>query len=141
LSPPRNAQIMVGQRLRCGRLRMLLECEEREREREQLPMFSAKHQCLHQQYSKCNFHVQVPTLCFTTIATAGAPAPPTTWRRGKSISRSLLLRVCVHPQFDFTHRQLLQYVALLPRVLGIETEAALREHGNCKLLLLFLSLC
>jgi hypothetical protein len=71
----------------------------------------------------------------------GSSSSPTTWRRGKSISRSLLLRVCVHPQFDFTHRQLLQYVALLPRVHGIETEAALREHGNCKLLLLFLSLC
>ncbi len=67
---------MVGQKLRWGRLRMLLECEEREREREQLPTFSAKHQCLHQQYSKCNCHVQVPTLCFTTIAAAGAPAPP-----------------------------------------------------------------
>jgi hypothetical protein len=57
----------------------------------------------------------------------------TTWRRGRSTRTSLLLRVCVHPQFHFTHRQLLQCTSLLPRAHRIETEAALRDHGNCKL--------
>jgi hypothetical protein len=57
----------------------------------------------------------------------------TTWRRRRSIRRSLRLRVCVHPQFHFTHQQLLQHTALLPRAHGIETQAALRDKGNCKL--------
>jgi len=57
----------------------------------------------------------------------------TTWRRGRSTRRSLPLRVRVHPQFHFTHRQLLQCTSLLPRAHRIETEAALRDHGNCKL--------
>jgi hypothetical protein len=57
----------------------------------------------------------------------------TTRKRGR---RSfLLLRVCVHPPLHFTHQQLLQYTALLPRAHGIETEVALRDHGNCKLFL------
>ncbi len=56
----------------------------------------------------------------------------TTWRRRRSTRRSLRLRVCVHPQFDFTHRQLLHYTALLPSAHGIETQAALRDKGNCK---------
>jgi hypothetical protein len=48
----------------------------------------------------------------------------------------LLLRVCVHPPLHFTHQQqLLQYTALIPRAHGIETEVALRDHGNCKLFL------
>jgi hypothetical protein len=38
----------------------------------------------------------------------------------------------VHPQFYFTHQQILQCTALLPRAHGIETEAAIRDHGNCK---------
>jgi pentatricopeptide repeat protein len=54
----------------------------------------------------------------------------TTWRRGRSTRTSLLLRLCVHPQFHFTHRQLLQCTSLLPRAHRIETEAALRDHGN-----------
>jgi hypothetical protein len=58
----------------------------------------------------------------------------TTWRRGKSTKRrSSLLRVCVHPQLHLTYQQLFQYTALLPRVHGIETEATLRVHDNCKL--------
>jgi hypothetical protein len=57
----------------------------------------------------------------------------TTWRRRRSTRRSLRLCVCVHPQFHFTHQQLLQYTALLPRAHGIETQAALRDNSNCKL--------
>ncbi len=56
----------------------------------------------------------------------------------------MLLRVCVHPQFHFAHQQLLQYTALLPRAHRIETAAALRDHGNCKLscvILLCVSVC
>ncbi|KAH9540911.1 hypothetical protein CY35_14G031200 [Sphagnum magellanicum] len=51
----------------------------------------------------------------------------TPWRRGSSTGSSLLLRVCVHPQFRFTHRKLLQYTSLLPRAHPIEKEAALRD--------------
>jgi hypothetical protein len=62
----------------------------------------------------------------------------------------LLLCVCMHSQLHYTHQQLLQYPTLLllsPRAHRIETEAAVRDHGNCKLacllsffLLLFLSI-
>jgi hypothetical protein len=56
----------------------------------------------------------------------------TPWRRGSSTGSSLLLRVCVHPQFRFTHQKLLQYTSLLPRAHRIEIEAALRDLCNCK---------
>jgi hypothetical protein len=59
-----------------------------------------------------------------------------TWKSGRSTrKRSLsLLRVCVHPQLHLAHQQLLQYTArLLPRPDRIETEAAVRGRGNCKL--------
>jgi hypothetical protein len=57
----------------------------------------------------------------------------TRWIRGRSIKRSLPLRVWVHPQLQFTHQQLLQYTALLPRAHRTETVAALRDYGNRKL--------
>jgi hypothetical protein len=41
--------------------------------------------------------------------------------------------VCVHPQLFFSCQQLLQYTALLSKAHPIETEAAPRDHGNCKL--------
>jgi len=52
----------------------------------------------------------------------------------------------MHSQLHYTHQQLLQYPTLLllsPRAHRIETEAPVRDHGNCKLsffLLLFLSI-
>jgi hypothetical protein len=57
------------------------------------------------------------------------------WRRGRSTkTMSLLLHVCVHSQRPSTNQQILHYSALLrPRAHGIETEAALRDHCNCKL--------
>jgi hypothetical protein len=63
----------------------------------------------------------------------------TTWITERSTRRSLLLRVCVHPQLHFIRQQLLQYTALLPRAPRIETEATLRDNCNCKLFVLFLS--
>jgi hypothetical protein len=57
----------------------------------------------------------------------------TAWWRGTSTKRSLLLCVCVNPQFHFTHQQIMQYTALLLRVYRAETKAALIGHGNCKL--------
>jgi hypothetical protein len=57
----------------------------------------------------------------------------TAWRRESSTRRSLLLRVCVHRQSQFTHQQLLQYAGFLPRVHRIEIEAAIRAPGECKL--------
>jgi len=56
----------------------------------------------------------------------------TRWIRGRSIKRSLPLRVWVHPQLQFTHQQLLQYTALLPRAHRTETVAALRDYGNLR---------
>ncbi len=41
----------------------------------------------------------------------GSNSSTTTWRRGRSTRRSLLLRVCAHLQFHFTCLQLLQYTA------------------------------
>ncbi len=57
----------------------------------------------------------------------------TAWRRESSTRRSLLLRVCVPRQSQFTHQQLLQYAGFLPRVHRMETEAAIRAPGECKL--------
>jgi hypothetical protein len=57
----------------------------------------------------------------------------TACRRESSTRRSLLLRVCVHPQSQFTHQQLLQCARFLPRVHRIETEATIRAPGECKL--------
>jgi hypothetical protein len=42
----------------------------------------------------------------------------------------------MHSQLHYTHQQLLQYSTLrrlLPRAHRIETKAAVRDHGNCKL--------
>jgi hypothetical protein len=58
------------------------------------------------------------------------------WKSGRSTRRRSLplLRVFVHPQLHLAHQQLLQYTArLLPRPHRIETEAAFRGRGNCKL--------
>ncbi|CAM6061129.1 unnamed protein product [Sphagnum tenellum] len=51
----------------------------------------------------------------------------TKWRSSR---RSLLLPVCVHQQLYFTHQQRSQDTEFLPRAHRIETEAALRDHGN-----------
>ncbi len=59
-----------------------------------------------------------------------------TWRRGGRWTRkNLLLHVCVHPLFHFTHQQQLsQYTTILSGPHRIETEAmTLTDHGNCKL--------
>jgi hypothetical protein len=63
----------------------------------------------------------------------GSISSTSTWRRGSSTRRNLLLRVCVHLQFHCTHQQLLQHAALLPRAHQIQTETAFRDHGKCKL--------
>ncbi|KAH8958034.1 hypothetical protein BDL97_07G123400 [Sphagnum fallax] len=60
----------------------------------------------------------------------GSVSSTSTWRRGSSTRRSMLLRVCVHLQFHCTHQQLLQHAALLPRAHQIQTETAFREHGK-----------
>jgi hypothetical protein len=117
---------------------MRLDCEgsererEREREREQLPMFlrAAMSSSTVQQ-------VKLPCTTFDSLldhkSSSSSNSSTTTWRRGRLLRKSLQLRVCVHPQFYFTHQQILQCTALLPRAHGIETEAAIRGHGNCKL--------
>jgi hypothetical protein len=62
--------------------------------------------------------------------------PTTTWRRRRSTRRSLLLRFCVHPQFQFTPQNRLQYTSLLPRAHGVETE----RHSEIKVVVSFLAL-
>jgi hypothetical protein len=105
---------------------------EREREREQLPMFvrAAMSSSRVQQ-------VKLPCTTFDSLldhkSSSSSNSSTTTWRRGRSLRKGLLPRVFVHPQFYFTHQQILQCTALLPRAHGIETEAAIRDHGNCKL--------
>ncbi len=100
------------------------------REREQLPMFykAAMSSSTVQQ-------MQLPCARSDSLRdhkSRSSNMSTTTWRKGRSIRGSLLLCVCVHPQFHFTH-QLLQYNILLPRVHMIEKDAALRDGGNCKL--------
>jgi hypothetical protein len=102
------------------------------REREQLSMFlrAAMSSSTVQQ-------VKLPCTTFDSLldhkSSSSSNSSTTTWRRGRLLRKSLQLRVCVHPQFYFTHQQILQCTALLPRAHGIETEAAIRGHGNCKL--------
>jgi hypothetical protein len=78
---------------------------------------------------------QVQCPCATSNSFEGhkssSSSSTTAWRRESSTRRSLLLRVCVQSQF--THQQLLQYAGFLPRVHRIETEAAIRAPGECKL--------
>jgi hypothetical protein len=80
---------------------------------------------------------QVQCSCATSNSFEGhkssSSISTTAWRTESSTRRSLLLRVCVHPQSQFTHQQLLQYAGFLPRVHRIETEAAIRASGECKL--------
>jgi hypothetical protein len=63
----------------------------------------------------------------------------TTWRRRgvSSKRRSLLLHVCVHPQLDFTHQQLVHYstALLLPRAQHrVETQ----QHSEITAIVSFL---
>ncbi len=61
----------------CMWILMLMDCDERDRERDRASAnISAKQQCLHQQCSKCNSHLQDLTLCLTTTAAAIAAPPP-----------------------------------------------------------------
>ncbi len=112
---------------------------ERERERE------SNCQCFCEgiMYSSTVQQVQLPCARSDSLIdhkSSISSSSTATWRGGRSIRRSLQLRVCVHPQFHFTHQQLLQYTVLLPRAHGIETEAALIDHGSCKLSC-FIPLC
>jgi len=80
---------------------------------------------------------QAQFLCATSNSFEGhkssSSSSTTARRRESSTRRSLLLRVSVHRQSQFTHQQLLQYAGFLPRVHRIETEAAIRALGECKL--------
>jgi hypothetical protein len=81
---------------------------------------------------------QVQCPCTTSNSFEGhksssSSSSTTAWSRESSTRRSLLLRVCVHPQSQFTHQQLLQYAGFLPRLHRIETEAAISAPGECKL--------
>jgi len=80
---------------------------------------------------------QVQCPCATSNSSEGQKSSTSTstsaWRRESSTRGSLLHRVCLHRQSQFTHQQLLQYAGFLPRVHRIETEAAIRAPGECKL--------
>ncbi len=69
---------------------------------------------------------------FLDHKSSSSSSSTTTWRRGRSTRKSLLL--CgAHPQFHFSHQQLLQNTAHLLRVHRIQAVAALSDHGKCKL--------
>jgi hypothetical protein len=115
--------------LHLGLLGMLLDCAEQERDRAIATGFlgsgnSSSVQQVQMPYARSHSffdHKSSSSSCTTT------------WRRGRSTWRSLLLRVCVHPQFHFTKKKLLLlYTALLPKVHWMETEAVLRDHGYGK---------
>jgi hypothetical protein len=122
--------------LHSGLLGTFLNCEERERERERERESNCQCFCEARMYSLTVHQVQLPCARSDSLIdhkSSISSSSTATWRGGSSIRRSLELRVCVHPQFHCTHQQLLKYTALLPRAHGIETEAALIDHGNCKL--------
>ncbi|CAM6038172.1 unnamed protein product [Sphagnum compactum] len=77
---------------------------------------------------------QVQCPCATSNSFEGhkssSSSSTTAWRTEGSTRRSLLLRVCVHLQSQFTHQQILPYAGFLPRVHRIETEAAIRAPGE-----------
>jgi hypothetical protein len=118
--PPRNAQmVVVRERERerdciwVGAWRgfrvwvyfvMFLDCEERKK-RAQFPRIFAK--ALMSYPSSVQQLPCARSNCFLNHKSSSS-STTTTWRRGRSTRRSLLLRFCVHPQFHFTHRQLLQ---------------------------------
>ncbi len=80
-------------------------------------------------------HLQCPrfnTFLDHKSSSSSSSSSATTWRRGRSTRKSLLLRG-VHPQFHFTHQQLLQNTANLLRVHRIQAVAAVSDHRNCKL--------
>ncbi len=124
---------------------MSLECEERETETE-TERAIVKGSCNVVMSSSSSSLVQQLAFaartanCFldheSRSSSSNISSSTITWKSGRSTwRRSLpLLRVCVHPQLHLAHQQLLQYTArLLPRSHRIETEAALRGRGNCKL--------
>jgi hypothetical protein len=89
---------------------------------------------------------QVQCPCATSNSFQGhkssSSSSTSAWRRESSTRRSLLIPVCVHCQSQFTRQQLLQYARFLPRVHRIETEAAIRAPGECKLsCVVLLSVC
>jgi hypothetical protein len=49
--------------------------------------------------------VKLPCATFGSLPDhkSGSSNSTTTWRRGRSLRKSSLLRVCVHPQFYFTN--------------------------------------
>jgi hypothetical protein len=135
---------------------MSLECEERETETEtETERAIVKGSCNVVMSSSSSSLVQQLAFaartanCFldheSRSSSSSISSSTITWKSGRSTRRRSLplLRVCVHPQLQFAHQQLLQYTApLLPRSHRIETEAALRGRGNCKLCcVLPLSLC
>jgi hypothetical protein len=122
----------VGARLHLGRLRtferelhlgllgMLLGCEQRQNCQGFLP----KQKILVQQ-------VQLP--CARSNPGSRSQTQQLHHHMESWTRRILLLRVSVDPQFHFTHQQLSQHTALHSRLPRIETKAALRDHGKCKL--------
>jgi len=103
--PPRNAQVaLVGERLQLGRtlerelyLALLVRSE-----REIAKGFRAAAM------SSSSSLQQVQSLCARSnpfLDHKGSISSTSTWRRGSSTRRSLLLRVCVHPQYHCTHQQ------------------------------------
>ncbi len=118
---------------------MLLDCEWSGRERErtiyqgfcfcEAPMSSSSSSVQALTYASPN--------SFLDHKSSSSSSSTATWRRrgGSTKRRSLLLHIYVHPQLHFTHQRLLHYstALLLPRAQQrIETQAALRDHGNCK---------
>jgi hypothetical protein len=76
--------------------------------------------------------LQELTLCSTAKAVAAAAPPLYGEEEGGRSGGACCYVSSVQPQFHFTHHQLLQQTALLPRAHGIETaEVALRDHCNC----------
>ncbi len=130
--------MVVGKRLQLGfwAARGLWGVGERERERTifqgfcfwEAPMSSSSSSVQALTYASSNSFLEHKSSSSSSTAT---------WRRrvGSTKRRSLLLHIYVHPQLHFTHQRLLQYstAILLPRAQHrIETQAAFRDHGNCK---------
>jgi hypothetical protein len=105
--PPTNPQVVVWDRLHLGwtlerelhlgLLGMLLDCAEQERDRAIAKGF------LGSSNSSSVQQVELPYARSHSFFDheMSSSSSTTTWRRGRSTRRSLLLRVCVHTQFHF----------------------------------------
>ncbi len=124
--------------LHLGLLGMLLDCVEQERDRAIATGF------LGSSNSSSVQQVQMPYARSHSFFDhkSSSSSSTTTWRRGRSTRRSLLLRVCVHPQFHFTKKNFFCCTPqFYPKCTGWKRRRYSDITAMVSFLVLLLSLC